>query len=246
MNIVKTLKKILLDLSIENSCIKAIALNGSYAVNRQTDTSDIDFVIIVDSDNAIQQVESKLKAMFEFEKYFHEVPHFKYEDKEVCFCIYNEDWYKKTASNLFSSKETLLKWQSFIQHKLVETDPVHDPERIFFNLKENVGSYPPELAQETVKDSLNYLRSEFIEDWGFKNSYHFAFSLQDILEHIAKAFYASHRKLFMPPLKRFQTDIAEVSPDLHTLLLNLVCIDQKMNYVDKKEILQEICEKILV
>ena len=237
MEIVSNLKIMLKNLSESQTSVKASALNGSYAVNRQTRTSDIDFVILVDTEQDINRIESKLKKILAFEKYFHEVPHFRYNEYEVCICIYSIEWYRSIAENLFSSKSHLLQWQPFIQHKLVETLPVYDPDSNLENMKALVSLYPDNLAEAVRDESLKYLENEYIHDWGFKNNYHFAFSLQDILNHIALAFYASIKKLYMPPLKRFQDDLINFNPKLNTLLSEFTKIKDSLSFDMKKETL---------
>jgi len=224
--------------------VRAIFLCGSHVTGLATVQSDIDFTVLVDDDSGVEAVKARLAEAYEYLGDFHEVPRYRAGRARLAVCIYPQPWTDAWVANAFRSPEDLKQWQGWLRHKVVDARPVSDPEGVLEGYQRGLESYPSELAGEMVVEALEVLREEYLEDWSFRNEFHYAYCLRDMLEQVGLVLFALNRRLYAPPLKHWQQDLPELEPDLTADLAELVSPSEGANLASQRAVLQRIVEKL--
>lgn len=224
--------------------VQAIFLNGSYVAGLATPGSDVDFTILVRDRPDVDSIISRLGELFDFRGCFHEVPHYQHHGTHIAVCIYPRAWTDDWVANAFRSADDLLKWQGWYRHKIVDAVEVLDTHGILAAYRESLAAYPDTLAEEIATTALDYLVTEFLDDWSVHNVFHFAYCLRDILEHVGLALYARNRRFFAPPLKHWHCDIPALTPRLADDLSDLVSLPPDVDLLGKRDILARIVEQL--
>ena len=224
--------------------VRAVFLCGSHVTGLATAQSDIDFTVLVDDDAGVEAVKARLAEAYEYLGDSHEVPRYRAGRAELAVCIYPQLWTDAWVANAFRSPEDLKQWQGWLRHKVVDARPVSDPEGVLEEYQRQLADYPAELAGEVVTEALEYLRGEYLEDCNFRNEFHFAYCLRDMLEQVGLALFALNRRFYAPPLKHWQQDLPELEPDLTADLAGLVSLSEGADLASRHGVLQRIVEKL--
>jgi hypothetical protein len=142
------------------------------------------------------------------------------------------------VANAFRSVEDLLQWQGWLRHKVVDAVEVADPDGVLQQYRAALADYPADLAIEVARRSLTHLRTEFLADWNFRNPFHYAYSLSEMLEHLGRALFALNRRFYAPPFKHWQHDLPTLRPDISAELLQLIGVPDAAGLPARREVLQ--------
>jgi len=222
----------------------AVLLAGSHAVGTATPGSDIDFTVLVDDEAAIEHVLGRLETEFALLGSFHEVPHFRFASSRLAVCTYHRGWVDDWVAHAFRSAGDLRQWQGWLQHKIVDAVALHDPGDLLRGYQRHLRTYPAALADEVAAQALEHLHTAYLDDWGFRNAYHFAYCLRDILEHLGTALFARNRRFYAPPLKHWHRQLASLKPPLEEALQQLVALSPEADLAGKRELLLTIVERL--
>ena len=237
--------------------VESFYIHGSRGVGRNSPTSDIDYTFLIKDKKYDSALKKALKDLLAWEK----LPGW-YPDQtwEVC-CTkkkakkFNDVGYHtmptkeayKLASNLFKSKENLLKYQDWAQFFVVEGKAVHDPQNHLIKLKKLVSKYPTSLANSVIKDMIFNLKTKLMwvsDRWTPRNKYAFINDIRDIVWYIALAHYAKNRAFLMNSMKRWHQDMPNFKPNIKKDLDNLIAIDDKFETENKSIFLKRIIKKL--
>jgi Nucleotidyltransferase domain len=224
--------------------VRAVFLNGSHVAGTATETSDIDCTVLVADEPTISGVLARLGGVFAFLGERHEVPHFGFGGAVVAACVYPQAWADDWVAHAFDSPESLRQWQGWLQHKIVDALPIHDPHGLLAQYQARVAHYPETLGDRIAEEALDDLRAEYLAGDLFRNEFHFAYCLQDILEHVGLALYARNRRFFAAPLKTWHRDLTGLRPDLRDELSALISLSPATDLADKRAILAAVVERL--
>ncbi len=248
-SLVKRISEKLTDIVNLDPNILLVYHNGSFVVGTNTDSSDIDFVIVVESKDDVDVVLEELKGNLNFIGVNHEVPNFEFEGKTVAICIYDNEAMDFFTNVLFRSKEDFLQWQKFVQHKIIETEPLFDPHNLLDLYRSRVFDDKNIIWDEVFSDSISELE-KILSEWkntGFRNEFNFISHLPDILEKICTAIYSKNKKFFMVHYKRLPRDLDTLKPEIKTEMYFLIKGDNGPENLDQKRLMTErIVDKLKV
>ena len=224
--------------------VRAISLCGSHVTGLATAQSDIDFTVLVDDDAGVEAVKARLADAYEYLGDSHEVPRYRAGRAELAVCIYPQPWTDAWVANAFRSPEDLRQWQGWLRHKVVDARPVYDPEGVLVEYQRQLEGYPAGLVDEVVTEALEVLSREYLEDWNFRNEFHYAYCLRDMLEQVGLALFALNLRFYAPPLKHWQQDLPELEPDLTADLAELVSPSEGADLASRRAVLQRIVDNL--
>lgn len=228
----------------KDSSVVAVFLNGSQAIGRATPDSDVDFTVLVTNEVAVVQIQDRIADLFEKIDPCHGVAQYRYAHVCLCISIFPKSDVLGWVEDAFRSADQLLSSQAVLQHKFVESIPVLDPDGLLAHFQARLTDYPDNIAEEILSRSVAYLRSEYLDDWGFRNIFHYSYCLQDILEHIGQALYAKNRRFYMPALKRWPGDLPTLKPNLENELAEMVSISPGCDLDNKRQALERIISRL--
>ena len=211
-------------LAVSEGAVRAVFLNGSYVTASATQDSDVDLTVLVTDEPAVQAVLDLLGERFTFQGCFHEVPHYRDRGRLIAVCVYPQGWTDDWVANAFRSADDLRQWQAWLQHKVIDAVALHDPGAILPRYQKQLSHYPDDLAIQIAAEALDYLQAEYLDSQPFRNVFHYAYCLRDILEHIGLALYALNRRFFAPPLKQRHRELPMLRPRIQNQLLRMVAL----------------------
>jgi pimeloyl-ACP methyl ester carboxylesterase len=235
---------LLRDTLVPEAAVAAVFHSGSQVVGAATADSDIDFTILIREPDDALFVRKRIASVFEYRGLCHDVDQYDFEGARLACTM----WPKRQADDMvaavFHSINGLLAFQGALQHKLVEAVAVHDPADLLRDYQRQLSQYPDALAKAVMARATKYLQEEYLDDWTFRSRFHFAFTLRDMLEHIAVALYASNKRFFMPPLKRWPADLRQLRPSLESELFVLIDTDGGSALQPQQAALSAIVERL--
>ena len=220
--------------------LRSVFVNGSHVAGAASERSDVDFTVLVADEPHVATTVSALAKRFPPLGDSHEVPHFAAVDGRIAVCIYPQPWTDAWVGNAFRSADDLRQWQGWLRHKVVDAVAVYGPEDVLARYQAALAHYPAALAEQIAREALAYLRTEFLDDWNFRNPYHFAYCLREMLEQIGLALFACHQRFYAPPLKHWQRDLRELRPPLMAELDSLMALSADTDLGAKRGVLARV------
>ncbi len=159
---------------------------------------------------------------FSFQGLVHEVAQYDHMGTRLACTILPTSALSGMVEGVFHSCDELLAYQAALQHKVVEAVALCDSGGLLAKWQQELTHYPEALSEEVTARAIEYLREEYLEDWGFRSPFHYCYTLQDLLRHVGIALYARNRRFFMPPLKRWPHDLPSLQPNLERELADLI------------------------
>jgi hypothetical protein len=148
----------------------------------------------------------------------------------------------------FSSINDFEKGQSFIQHNIINTISISDPDKLLDGLKEQ-SKYPEELRRNQIELSLKRIKQE-VEWWHMRKKWRSVYEemhvIKILVDEIAKCHYALNKRFYMVALKHYNIDQTSMTPDISKELNFLVNISPKLDLNDdKRATLDKILYKLM-
>ena len=232
--------------------VVAIFNNGSSIVGMDTPGSDVDFVVILKKEEDKEKIIQILRKTFETFKN-EEYPEVNVEEqydvlgRKADLAFFSQKEIESLVNHFYDSKDTFLKYQHILKHKIVDSSAVYDPKHLLKHYKEKVEKYPQKIIDEVFRSAVASLKEQvyYWEHHGFRNEFQFSFELWDVMIQICFALYVKNRKLFMLPYKRLHKDLKELKPNIEKEMYSLVRgVNNKKNIAKKIEILKIIIAKL--
>lgn len=231
--------------------MESLFLNGSSVAGTESKKSDLDFMILVSKKEDIKKVIRLLKSKFDFRKIESEYPYHNleldYNGKTLDISLLEKKVMDKLVNNLFRSKSNFLKFQDFIQHKIVDAVTIYDPKGILDKYQKRISVYPEKIRKAVFGESLGELK-EIYSMWtenGFRNKFQFVEFLSKIQKCIFLAIYSKNRKFCMYPYKRAHKDLLYLKPKIKESMEYLASgPNTQKNIEQKRKILKSIISKL--
>ncbi len=229
--------------------VLAIFHNGSSIVGVEDSASDLDFVVVLKDSKIQTKILNLLRKKFEVTTN-PENPEIKVEEQFIInkrradFTFVSKKDLGKKINNFYKSKKNVLENQHFIQHKIVDSVSVYDPEKLLKKYQKEIKKYPDKLFNEIFNDSI-YEIKEVLFYWKyhkFRNEFQFAFEQWEIIQPICQALYAKNKRLFMLPYKRLHKDLKNLKPNIEKEMYSLIRGKNTPSRIKKKI---KIVEKII-
>ncbi len=247
--------------------VKAFWIHGSRSVGRHIQTSDIDYMFVLDNTASKEAFERELGRFTEWR----DTPGFfpeqiwrgcRWDNNGVSeklgihICTEAEvtnkftDFFNNDPMDI-SGMAWLERWQNtkFLgsqggaQFMVRESVPVYDPEGILPKLKDEVAKYSDEFSKQIVDMMTRYLEVKlqwFGDPWIPRSKYNFAVDIKEVLYFIAAAHYAKNKVFMQQGLKRYHLDLQTFTPDIQQDLDRLLAIDEAFETEDKAQYLKNI------
>ena len=236
----------------KESEVLAVFNNGSSIVGMDTSGSDLDFVVIMETDKGENKIVKILRKNFEVFKN-EENPEIEVEEqfnvsgRRADFTFISKNRIEEKVNNFYKNSANFLEMQHFVKHKIVDSVVVYDPNKLLNKWKKIVESYPKKIMKD-VFDSQIYSLKENLFYWknhGFRNEFQFGFEYWDVMKAICQALYAKNNCMFMLPYKRIHNDLKELKPNIEKEMYQLVRGKNNQRMINKKiEIVKKILSKL--
>ncbi len=225
----------------------AILNNGSSAIGKDKEGSDIDFLIIVRDKEGIERIRRIFRKKYKILKN-EESPEIEVEEqygvlgKRVDPTIIPKEEIEKKVKTFYNSKENFLSLQHFIKHKIVDSVAIYDKEKLVEGWKKEVESYPRKIMREVFDSQIKSIKENLFywKNHKFRNEFQFGFEQWELIQSICQALYAKNKQMFMLPYKRLSSDLKELKPDIEKEMYKLIrgrntpkAIQEKVKIVEK-------------
>ncbi len=228
-------------------------LHGSRAVNIQHSKSDIDIVFIVKNDSNKHGLMKKLKTFLSYKKlydYFNYCyfEYWEYKGKEVGVRIYTLKYFNQKVYSFFNSVDNVIKNQDFVEHVIINSFPIYDPEDILQKSKEHVLDYPDSFRKKVIQWSLNRIKQE-VDWWNMRTVWLNVFQemrvVEPLVSEISRCHYALNKRYYMYSKKHYSNDLKSFLPNIEKEL-NIVthCEPGRRNNKAKREAFTLILKKL--
>ncbi|MFB6246082.1 MAG: nucleotidyltransferase domain-containing protein [Candidatus Pacearchaeota archaeon] len=251
MKNIEKIKEVLKGAISDKNYVESLFLNGSPVAGTDSEKSDIDFMLLVKNRQDIKKAINHLRSKFKFKKLESEYPYhnleLNYDGRTLDISIFEKAVMDRFVRNLYRSKSNFMKFQDFIQHKIVDAVPVHDPKNILDKYRNKISVYPEKIRKAVFSESLDELNEIFsmwVED-GFRNKFQFIEFLSKIQKFIFLAIYSNNRKFCMYPYKRAHKDLLHLKPNIKESMEYLASgLNTQNNIEQKRKILKSIITKL--
>lgn len=252
--------------SLSNDAL-AVSLVGSRASKYWNDeTSDLDVMVITDSDESEQVLRKKLEGLFGQKDltltfsdssisfpYVEESRHpDKWRSREVGLKVLSLNSFNAQIDRALETPAYFIQGQAFLRHKVEQSIPIHDPSHVWkksknliMNLNDPFWAEVAKIATIGMVESCEYMR----ERRKAKNGLHAHWEAQNWLNRLLQAHYATSKVMFMPGYKYLNQDLEssslKIKEKINHIMSALPCSLEGEYSQDYLSSMFELCEEIL-